>query len=515
MAENGKDAFPKCSTLFLREDGSPMLFYLTPGSMKTRLKPLILHGGGELSSKVLSNSIKLADPTVAGGNMPGYLSTEYIFDCIKHNKLQDMENYRLEYTSSNNIKGKGQAKPSPSKGKLSGPSGTGRSVYTDEEDLALIKFVKENNFLYSIKGNNLYKEAEKSKVTSHTWQSMRDHYIKVLYKRREPKNKSQLLFKTKKEKSTDILKEKMLNPPASQPRQTRLQTTVTPRKHKGDKDKQDAREESELAVGRPRKAKSQTSSPAKNFCNESSKVDAVAGHSRKTRSQTASPTKKIDNVQPRDLATFSDTVTDFTSGDNADDERSAGEDTDYDKQFDEDLLRIAAAESKVEKERPRFENAVKEDMHRQKKTHKRNILSDFEGEIVTKEDFKRVSNDEDEDKRPMAKKNKGNHSFSTDIKESQENEKFVRRFHELQLNLQRLESQWTVPQVIHALLVTSGSFNHAQSYLQNGTAGKEYWGYEEDKILLSKDKEAISNLAKTRGLQSVVDRMNFMEGIRQ
>lgn len=53
------------------------------------------------------------------------------------------------------------------------------------------------------------------KVTSHTWQSMRDHYIKVLYKRREPKNKSQLLFKTKKEKSTDILKEKMLNLPAS------------------------------------------------------------------------------------------------------------------------------------------------------------------------------------------------------------------------------------------------------------------------------------------------------------
>ena len=32
-----------------------------------------------------------------------------------------------------------------------------------------------------------------------------------------------------------------------QPRQTTLQTTVTPRKHKGDKDKQDAREESELA----------------------------------------------------------------------------------------------------------------------------------------------------------------------------------------------------------------------------------------------------------------------------
>ena len=44
---------------------------------------------------------------------------------------------------------------------------------------------------------------------------MRDHYIKVLYKRREPKKKSQLLFKTEKGKSTDILKEKMLHLPAS------------------------------------------------------------------------------------------------------------------------------------------------------------------------------------------------------------------------------------------------------------------------------------------------------------
>ena len=44
-------------------------------------------------------------------------------------------------------------------------------------------------------------------------------------------------------------------------------------------------------------------------------------------------------------------------------------------------------------------------------------------------------------------------------------------------------------------------------------AGKEQWSVEEDKILLSKNKEAISCVAKTKGLQSVVDRMNFMEGI--
>lgn len=42
--------------------------------------------------------------------------------------------------------------------------------------------------------------------------------------------------------------------------------------------------------------------------------------------------------------------------------------------------------------------------------------------------------------------------------------------------------------------------------------GKEQWTPQEDKILLSKDKTGITSLAKKRGLQAVVDRINFMEG---
>ena len=38
--------------------------------------------------------IRLADPA-GGGNVSGYLSTDYIFDSIKQNKLQDMEKYRF------------------------------------------------------------------------------------------------------------------------------------------------------------------------------------------------------------------------------------------------------------------------------------------------------------------------------------------------------------------------------------------------------------------------------------
>jgi len=44
-------------------------------------------------------------------------------------------------------------------------------------------------------------------------------------------------------------------------------------------------------------------------------------------------------------------------------------------------------------------------------------------------------------------------------------------------------------------------------------AGKEQWTSKEDKILLSKNKDDISRLTKKRGLNAVIDRMNFMEGI--
>lgn len=37
----GKDELPRCSTLFLSNDGSQMKFYMTPCEMKTRLRPLI------------------------------------------------------------------------------------------------------------------------------------------------------------------------------------------------------------------------------------------------------------------------------------------------------------------------------------------------------------------------------------------------------------------------------------------------------------------------------------------
>ena len=44
-------------------------------------------------------------------------------------------------------------------------------------------------------------------------------------------------------------------------------------------------------------------------------------------------------------------------------------------------------------------------------------------------------------------------------------------------------------------------------------AGKEQWTSKEDKILLSENKDDISRLSKKRGVNAVVDRINFIEGI--
>ena len=44
------------------------------------------------------------------------------------------------------------------------PARGGRQLYTRDEDLALLLFVKEHKAFHPIRGNNLYKEAAKAKV---------------------------------------------------------------------------------------------------------------------------------------------------------------------------------------------------------------------------------------------------------------------------------------------------------------------------------------------------------------
>ena len=152
-----------------------------------------------------------------------------------------------------------------------------------------------------------------------------------------------------------------------------------------------------------------------------------------------------------------DNLPHVASDDNADDESSAGEDVDYDKLFDENLLRLAA-ESKAQKDcknvdnegtgkiRASDENKVSSSQdvqnqktvrtRRQKPMDQQEDFSDFDGEVSARDGLKRPSAGEDGDKRPLAKRTKANLPSKPDEKEPQTNGKIRTPYQEFKLNIQ-------------------------------------------------------------------------------
>nr|KAF6408220.1 TERF2 interacting protein [Molossus molossus] len=58
---------------------------------------------------------------------------------------------------------------------------TGRIAFTDADDVAILTYVKENaRSASSVTGNALWKAMEKSSQTQHSWQSLKDRYLKHL-----------------------------------------------------------------------------------------------------------------------------------------------------------------------------------------------------------------------------------------------------------------------------------------------------------------------------------------------
>ncbi|XP_072492618.1 telomeric repeat-binding factor 2-interacting protein 1 isoform X2 [Notamacropus eugenii] len=166
--EMGKDPHdPTHSrTLFVREDGSSISFYVRPGPAKRRLSTLILHGGGTVCRVQESEAVLLAQPGEAQAEASGdFISTQYITDCVEQNERLDLEGYRL-----------GRREP--------GSPGAARepeAAYTEHDDVAIVRYVKDNARSPSaLAGTTLWKALEKAALTPHPWQSMKDRYLKHL-----------------------------------------------------------------------------------------------------------------------------------------------------------------------------------------------------------------------------------------------------------------------------------------------------------------------------------------------
>uniref|UniRef100_A0A8C8CHK8 Telomeric repeat-binding factor 2-interacting protein 1 n=1 Tax=Oncorhynchus tshawytscha TaxID=74940 RepID=A0A8C8CHK8_ONCTS len=170
---------PISPVLFLTVDGEPMRFFLRPGPTKVRLQPVIKAGGGLVCRAQEPGAFLLIDPeemgSVAGSAAHWYVSTQYIRDCMEKNQQLEVEDYRFKPDNLH----QGHANLSPLH--------IGRMGYTPEEDKAIMTYICEHK--RESHGNKVWQEMAKNGLTCHSWQSMKDRYLKQLVKRQpEPRD---------------------------------------------------------------------------------------------------------------------------------------------------------------------------------------------------------------------------------------------------------------------------------------------------------------------------------------
>ncbi|KAM4638857.1 telomeric repeat-binding factor 2-interacting protein 1 [Amazona ochrocephala] len=152
--------------LFLGDNGSPMRFYVRPGSAKLRLAPLVLAGGGRLCRVQEPGAVLLAQPGEAAPG--GAVSTEYVTECVRLNERLPLDPFRLPAAPSTTTTTTAAA-----------AAQCGRLPFSAEEDAALLSAVRGRGEA-RVLGRALWQELERAGLTRHSWQAMRDRYLRYL-----------------------------------------------------------------------------------------------------------------------------------------------------------------------------------------------------------------------------------------------------------------------------------------------------------------------------------------------
>ncbi|XP_027023668.2 telomeric repeat-binding factor 2-interacting protein 1 isoform X2 [Tachysurus fulvidraco] len=159
------------AVLFLNVKGEPMRFFIRPGPIKVQLQPLISNGGGVVCRTQEPNAILLADPrditAAVGAAGHFYISTQYIHDCVAQNQQLDIESYRFN-----------SLQPVQTRAASRKRHATGRLGYSLEDDTAILNFIAKHQ--KEVKGNRIWQQMEHQHITNHSWQSMKDRFLKHL-----------------------------------------------------------------------------------------------------------------------------------------------------------------------------------------------------------------------------------------------------------------------------------------------------------------------------------------------
>eukprot|EP00057_Strongylocentrotus_purpuratus_P008249 XP_011662723.1 PREDICTED: telomeric repeat-binding factor 2-interacting protein 1 isoform X2 [Strongylocentrotus purpuratus] len=161
------------SMLFTDQQYQPMVFFMRPSATRARLKLLIESGGGRVTSRHDPSEGDVIKILADGDehSSPDCLLPSYIDDCVAANSLLDKFSYRAKSST------KEEQSTSVSEVTVS-VSTKGRSYYTAAEDKAILEYIAKHPYQYC--GNKTWQRMEIMKITNHSWQSMRDHFLKKL-----------------------------------------------------------------------------------------------------------------------------------------------------------------------------------------------------------------------------------------------------------------------------------------------------------------------------------------------
>lgn len=172
-------AFTHRKDLFT-EDGVPLVFSMVPCLERNRIGRIIEHGGGRfVHPNSVEGAIKLVPSyTDYVADPESTLYADYISQCASENKLLPQEDFRFKPRA---ITVDSEYQPSaPQKGSLR--SVRERACFSLGEEISMAKYVENNCAGGRIKGNRVYQEmARDGIVPRHTWQSLREHYIKKIF----------------------------------------------------------------------------------------------------------------------------------------------------------------------------------------------------------------------------------------------------------------------------------------------------------------------------------------------
>lgn len=148
------------------------LFYMPVGRSKPLMKELIVgNGGGMQPYHQAGITMCLVDKDdVQYAPQADVFYSQYIIDCLEKNELLDKEKYRVpqyreQIASSTDLHTPAGANSSTAS----------RKKFSYEDDEKILTAVNQSDKSY--KGEALWRQMERERITDHSWQSMKNRYI--------------------------------------------------------------------------------------------------------------------------------------------------------------------------------------------------------------------------------------------------------------------------------------------------------------------------------------------------